>query len=209
MIQFPLTTTDHWLLPLALALPKKRQRARTNSSSCVAAVSAKPKARLCEPWETMPVLYQRSPRSGRHLSLEGQSFEFRVRTSATASWSGPLLKKNLASDPSVSPTHYSFVHSKLCLTFGRRSAAPTNSLTILTQDSQSLALGLNKSATSQLRRILSATSLMTSDQSRAFSASYARFPVQMFHVWLPAAPSRLALARSISSRAARPVQNDK
>jgi len=51
------------------ALPKKKGCARTNSSSCEAAVLAKPKARLCEPWGTMPFSEQRSPRSGRHLSL--------------------------------------------------------------------------------------------------------------------------------------------
>gem|GEM_PF-3755381 len=54
---------------LSHSLPKSQGRERTNSSSCEAAVLAKPKARFCEPWDQAR-FDQRSPRSGRHLRLE-------------------------------------------------------------------------------------------------------------------------------------------
>ena len=100
--------------------PKSQGRERTNSSSCEAAVLAKPKARLCEPWETMPVLISGACEAG-DISVSSSEFEFRVRTNATAplsDWS-PLRGSR-----------------KFCL--------------LVTQGSQSLALGLTTTAASQL-----------------------------------------------------------
>jgi hypothetical protein len=65
-------------------------------SRFIGTVLAKPKARLCEPWETKPVLISGAREAG-DISVSIQSFNFRVRINATAQ-----------------------------LKIGRRLAAPTN-----------------------------------------------------------------------------------